>query len=177
MCLDDLWSCPSEGPLCYTNNYPLSNNISPMKRGRSEPPHKTLTWVRSNMRQYNTIMHTKKILIRVSIFDPFDMQIYKFGTFLFLRIAPQPHAETLITTFPICFWLTRCLYASLAWSNEKTLSMTGLICRASKSRFISSNLEGRVSIVEPPRQVANSYLLRTGANQDATVYDSSTQEL
>ena len=103
MCLNDLWSCPSEGPLCYRHNSPLSNEM------RS-----------------------------------FDMQIYKFGTFLFLRIAPQPHAETLITTFPICFWLTRCLYASLAWSNEKTLSMTGLICRASKSRFISSNLEGRV---------------------------------
>lgn len=50
---------------------------------------------------------------------------------------------TRITTFPTCFWLSKCAYASIASSNEKTLSMTGRVDSgwACKSRFIDLNLK------------------------------------
>ena len=42
MCLDDLWSCPSEGPLCYTHNSPLSNEMRSLRTSPQDTHLRTL---------------------------------------------------------------------------------------------------------------------------------------
>jgi len=75
-----------------------------------------------------------------------DIFFFLLPSIMYVFVPSSGLHATLMTTLPTCFWDSRYAYASIALSNGKTLSTTGLVTSgfALIKLFISSNLDKRI---------------------------------